>query len=205
MVSDETRSMTAEWQQAEPQAPRSARYRPWLWPSRLLWRLGRGVSPGLWLANYFFQRVLRINGNVPWPVHFTSYVTGRIRIGRNVWKSFAVSGGCYIQGGNGIEIGHDSIFAPGIKIISANHAREEYSRWLPAPPIRIGQRCWIGTNAVILPGVQLDDDVIVGAGAVVAKSFSSGSVLVGVPARSLDQRGAPPNERVDAPVALDCH
>nr|WP_240893989.1 acyltransferase [Limisphaera ngatamarikiensis] len=172
-----------------PTCPTSVppRSRWWTRPFRLLSRLTDPVPINLWIVNVFFQRILQINGSIPWQVHFTSRVTGNITIGRNVWKSFALSGGCYIQGINGVEIGDDTIFAPGVKIISANHDPRDYSRWIPAPPIRIGKRCWIGANAVILPGVQLGDDVIVGAGAVVTKSFPSGSVLVGVPARPLER------------------
>lgn len=121
-------------------------------------------------------------------VHFTSRVAGDVRIGRNVWRSFALSGGCYVQGGSGIEIGDDTRFAPGVKIISANHDPDDLGKYLPSPPIRIGRRCWIGANAVILPGVELGDRVTVGAGAVVTKSFPAGSVLVGVPARCIRQR-----------------
>ena len=121
-------------------------------------------------------------------VHFTSRVTGRIIIGKNVWESFAVSGSCYIQGGNGITIGDDTIFAPGVKIISANHDLNDFSKWEEADQITIGKRCWIGANAVILPGVQLGDDVIVGAGAVVTKSFPSSSVIAGVPAKDISKR-----------------
>ena len=93
------------------------------------------------------------------------------------------SGGCYIQGGNGIEIGDGTIFAPGVKVISANHDPKDLKHWLPDRPIRIGNSCWIGANAVILPRVELGDNVIVGAGAVVTKSFPSNVVLVGNPAR----------------------
>jgi len=153
-----------------------------IWPWFLLARFTSPIPPGLWLVNVFIQRILRINGNVPWMMHFTSYASGHIQVGKNVWKSFALSGGCYIQSGNGMELGDDTIFAPGVKIISANHRAGDLDRWDPAEPIRIGKRCWIGSNAVILPGVQLGDDVIVGAGAVVTKSFPSGSVIVGVPA-----------------------
>lgn len=119
-------------------------------------------------------------------VHFTSRVIGDISIGRNVWISFAVSGGCYIQGGNGIEIGDDTIFAPGVKIISANHDKNDF-KWIKDNPIKIGKRCWIGANAVILPGVILGNEVIVGAGAIVTKSFPDRSLLAGVPARIVDQ------------------
>lgn len=163
---------------------------PWRWPGLLAGRLTEPVPPGLWLANAFFQRVLRINAGVPWMVHFTSYVSGRVTIGRNVWVSFAVSGGCYVQGGNGVEIGDDTIFAPGVKIVSANHDRQNLQTWSPADPVRIGRRCWLGANTVILPGVQLGDGCTVAAGAVVTKSFSAGSTIGGVPAKLL--AGPPP-------------
>jgi len=120
-------------------------------------------------------------------VHFTSRAEGKISIGRNVWKSFAFSGGCYIQGRNGVTIGDDTRFAPGVKIISANHDPHDLSKWQDTQPITIGKRCWIGVNAVILPGVQLEDDVVVGAGAVVTNSFPRGSVIAGVPARVISR------------------
>ena len=153
------------------------------------------VSPlpfGLLIINFIFQRILRINGDVPWMVHFTSKVTGpeRIEIGKDVWISFASSGGCYIQGGrNPIKIGDDTIFAPGIKIISANHDHKDFNLQIEAESIEIGKHCWIGANAVILPGVKLGDRAIVGAGAVVTKSFPEDALLVGVPARNIAKEG----------------
>jgi acetyltransferase-like isoleucine patch superfamily enzyme len=169
----------------------SGRFRPWLWPSRSLRRKTNPIPPGLWLVNMFFQRILDINNDIPWMVHFTSSVTGNIKIGKNVWISFAVSGGCYIQGINGIEIEDDTIFAPGVKIISANHDARNFNKSLPAKPIKIGKRCWIAANAVILPGVRLDDNVIVAAGAVVNKSFESNSIIAGVPAKIITQVSHP--------------
>lgn len=118
-------------------------------------------------------------------VHFTSAVRGDIQIGKDVWMSFATSGGCYIQGNNGIRIGDDTIFAPGVKIISANHDFDNFNSWSKESPVVIGRHCWIGANAVILPGVVLGDNVVVAAGAVVTKSFPEGSMVAGVPARLL--------------------
>ncbi|MEI6610526.1 MAG: acyltransferase [Deltaproteobacteria bacterium] len=168
---------------------KSGRYRPWLWPARFLNRLTKPIPVGLWLVNFFFQRILGINNNVPWMVNFTSRVEGKISIGRNVWISFAVSGGCYIQGVNGIEISDDTIFAPGVKIISANHCKDNFVRWEDAPPVCIGKRCWIGANTVILAGVTLGDDCIVGAGSVVRDNFSNNSIIAGVPAKNIAING----------------
>lgn len=161
---------------------------PWL--LRLVRRIKHPTSPvplGVWLANSFFQRILRINGDVPWMVHYTSCVTKpeNITIGANVWRSFAISGGCYIQAINGIEIGDDTIFAPGVKMISANHNPQDLHHWIQGEPIEIGRDCWIGANAVILPGVRLGCRCVVGAGAVVTRSFDACSIVAGVPAKKI--------------------
>jgi len=161
------------------------------------------------VPNFLFQRVLGVNRRCRWPVHFTSQVVApeRITLGRRSARSFAVSGGCYIQALNGIEIGDDVLFAPGVKIISANHRPGDLDHHDPAPPVRIGDRCWIGANAVILPGVTLGRGVVVGAGAVVTRSFPDGVVIAGVPARTVrhleDVPGKEPENSAPAPAAAE--
>lgn len=62
-----------------------------------------------------------------------------------------------------------------------------------AAPIRIGQRVWCGTRVTICAGVEIGDDVIIGAGSVVTKSLPSNCIAYGVPAkpvRPLDRAGA---------------
>nr|WP_303234909.1 DapH/DapD/GlmU-related protein [Methanosphaera cuniculi] len=46
----------------------------------------------------------------------------------------------------------------------------------------MGKRCWIGTNAIILPGVTIGDNVIVAAGSVVTKDIPDNMIVGGVPA-----------------------
>jgi acetyltransferase-like isoleucine patch superfamily enzyme len=158
------------------------------------------LSAALRLTNFFFQRVVGINSNCPWQVHFTSVVSDpqNIKVHPSVYLSFAVSGNCYIQGKNGIEIGEGTIFAPGVRIISANHSPGNLDTHEKDPPVRIGRNCWIAVNAVILPGVTIEDNVVVGAGSVVTKSFSEGSVIAGVPARLIRTVGSP-----QEPVVLE--
>ena len=120
-------------------------------------------------------------------VNFTSRVSGHITIGAGVDRSFAVSGGCYVQALNGVIINDGTIFGPGVKIISSNHDRTNLDRKIPTRPIVIGSKCWIGANAVILAGVELGDRVVVAAGAVVTKCFPSDSVIGGVPARAISK------------------
>ena len=73
---------------------------------------------------------------------------------------------------------------PGVKLISANHDLNDYDRHIECQPIIIGDNCWLGANAIILPGVKLGNHVVIAAGAVVAKSFEQHDILLaGVPAR----------------------
>lgn len=162
-------------------------FRFWLWPIRLISKFWKHpVPPGLWMINKFYQSVLDINNDIPWMVHFTSKVVGDIEIGENVWKSFALSGGCYIQAANGLYIGDNTIFAAGVRIISANHKLNDFNIFERSQPIIVGNNCWIGANAVILPGVHLGDNVIVAAGAVVTKSFPSNTIVGGIPAKKIN-------------------
>ena len=55
-------------------------------------------------------------------------------------------------------------------------------------PVAIGDDVWLGTRAIILPGVSLGSHCIVGAGAVVTKSFPDYAIVAGVPARILRMR-----------------
>ena len=138
---------------------------------------------GYYAADLFFRKILRQNGDTPWAVHFTSKVIFPSRIKRGTGVYPGDSPNNYIEASNGIEIGDYTNLGPGVGLISANHNLIDNSIHDPAPPIKIGSFCWIGMNAVILPGVELGDFTIVGAGAVVSSSFPQGyCVLGGVPA-----------------------
>lgn len=92
-----------------------------------------------------------------------------------------------------ITIGDDCVMGPDVVIMATSHGYDRVD--LPIrlqggheKPIRIGNDVWIGTRAILLPGVELGDHCIVGAGSVVTKSFPPYSVLGGVPARLLRSR-----------------
>ena len=130
------------------------------------------------------------NRGVWWPVHPSSIVIHpeRIKLGKGTRPGY--SNAVYVQADNGIEFGDLVAIAPGVSIISANHDLKNMFEHVPGPPLKIGNNCWIGTRAVILPGVELGDYVVVGAGAVVTKSFPSAVMIAGVPAqiiRRLDE------------------
>jgi acetyltransferase-like isoleucine patch superfamily enzyme len=122
--------------------------------------------------------------HVYWPVHFTSVVQCPERIRVGIDSAPGLAPGCYIQANNGIEIGDYRLIAPNVGLISADHSPFNIKSHESVIPIRIGNYCWVGMNAVVLPSVQLGDHTIVGAGAIVTKSFPDGyCVIAGNPAR----------------------
>ncbi|WP_462248664.1 acyltransferase [Ferruginibacter sp.] len=146
--------------------------------------LRKDVGINFYIADFFYRRILRQNADTPWAVHFTStvYFPKKISRGKNVYPGD--SPGNYIEASNGIVIGDYTNIGPNVGIISANHNLIDNAVVDTAAPIKIGNFCWIGMNAVILPGVELGDFTIVGAGTVVTKSFAEGyCVLGGTPAQ----------------------
>ncbi|MDZ4111505.1 MAG: sugar O-acetyltransferase [Brevundimonas sp.] len=105
-----------------------------------------------------------------------------IRLGRNVFLNF----NCVILDVCEVDIGDGTQIGPGVQILTADHPREAAERAAGIEfgrPIVIGFNVWIGGGALILPGVTIGDDAIVGAGAVVTRDIPAGATAVGNPAR----------------------
>lgn len=142
------------------------------------------------LQYFFFQKILRINADAKWPVHWSSVVGPVENVIINSEKGKisqpwpGVGPGNYIQAINKIIIGKMVYIGPGVKIISADHNVNNFDQHDYCSPIIIEDYCWLGANSVILKGVVLGRHTVVGAGAVVTKSFPQGyCVLVGNPAK----------------------
>lgn len=103
-----------------------------------------------------------------------------ITIGKNVF----INSGCCFQDQGGIEIGDGSLIGQQVVIATLNHGQSPQDRqsMLPAKVV-IGRNVWIGAHATVLPGVNIGDNSIIGAGAVVNKDVPANCVAAGVPAK----------------------
>ena len=87
-----------------------------------------------------------------------------------------------------IVIGKGTYIAPNVGIITTNHDIYNLDDHVQGKDVIIGQKCWIGMNSVILPGVELGEHTIVGAGSIVTKSFKEGHcIIAGNPARIIKE------------------
>jgi len=93
---------------------------------------------------------------------------------------------CTIFDNNEVRIGHHVMIGPVVQIYTAAHPLQAETRiqgWEVAKPIVIEDNVWIGGGAIILPGVRIGHNAVVGAGAVVPRSVPANTVVAGNPAR----------------------
>jgi len=113
-----------------------------------------------------------------------------ITIGKNTFINF----NCLLLDGAEIVIGDAVILSPGVKVLTSSHPIEPHKRGfydesgtfvceLQAKPIVINDHAWIGAGSTVLPGVEIGENSVIGAGSVVTKSIPPNVVAMGNPCR----------------------
>ena len=107
-----------------------------------------------------------------------------VKIGENFYSNHNLT---LVDGGQ-ITFGDNVFIAPNCVFTTAGHAldTEQRNRGLEfAYPITVGDNVWFGAGVIVLPGVSIGSDTVIGAGSVVTKDIPSGVVAVGNPCRVL--------------------
>ena len=89
-----------------------------------------------------------------------------------------------------ITIGEDVQLGPNVQLLTPTHPLEAQARregWETGLPITIGDGAWLGGGVIVVPGVSIGENTVVGAGAVVTKDLPAGVLAVGNPARVIRQ------------------
>ncbi|MDF3838763.1 acyltransferase [Cupriavidus basilensis] len=152
---------------------------------------GKHFDPGfagfVWaLRSLWVKNILRLSSPRTFPTGLTCHVS----VSDNIFfhpddlNNFQ-SPGTYFQNFKGcIHIGRGTYIGPNVGIITANHKLGDLDAHDNSQDVVIGDKCWIGMNAVILPGVVLGSGTVVAAGSIVNKSFPDGDCVIGgVPAK----------------------
>ena len=155
-----------------------------------------------WLAQEAFQITAELNGSYHTPEEiraliekltekpldnsfsllppFYSECGKNITIGKNVFINI----GCHFQDWGGVYIGDGVLIGSYVVLATINHDFDPAKRGDNlSSPIHIGNKVWIGSHATILPGVIIEDNAIIAAGAVVTKNVPENAVVGGVPAK----------------------
>lgn len=111
----------------------------------------------------------------------------RVSVGRNTTIGF----NSIIMASQKIEISDNVMIAPNVYIVDSNHGTNHLKPFNEqdniSSPIQIGSNVWIGAGAIILAGVKIPDNTIIGAGALVNKPIENSGIYVGMPAKRMIQ------------------
>jgi len=161
---------------------------------------------GMGLSNFLYRKLYSLRNKVNgWEI---KHLTDRMNVGENfrlcrypkidapekifVEDNVIINEGVTIMAHGGVEIGEWTMISTNVAIITVNHdysllGKDAWNSHIVAP-VKIGRNVWIGSNAVILPGVTIGDMTIIGAGSVVTKDIPANSIAVGNPARVVRKR-----------------
>ena len=102
----------------------------------------------------------------------------QLRIGEMVFINHSLC----VSAAAGIEIEDEVQIAPQVTILTVNHDLKDKTI-VKCSPVYIKKNAWIGARAIILPGVTIGENAVVGAGSVVTKDVPANTVVVGNPAK----------------------
>ena len=117
------------------------------------------------------------------PLH-SNWGGRNVHLGKFVYCNFNVT---FVDDTH-IYIGDYTMLAPNVVIATAAHPilpelrEKQYQFNLP---VHIGRNCWLGAGVIVLPGVTIGDNTVIGAGSVVTKDIPANVVAVGNPCRVL--------------------
>lgn len=121
------------------------------------------------------------------PLH-SNWGGRHVHFGKNVYANFNLT----LVDDTHIYVGDHTMIGPNVTLATAGHPilpalREEVYQF--NLPVRIGRNCWLGAGVIVLPGITIGDNTVVGAGSVVTRDLPSGVVAAGNPCRVLREIG----------------
>lgn len=111
-----------------------------------------------------------------------------VHFGKDVYANFNLT----MVDDTHIYVGDNTMFGPNVTVATAGHPILPQLRdigYQYNSPVYIGRNCWLGAGVVVLPGITIGDNTVVGAGSVVTKNLPANVVAVGNPCRVLREIG----------------
>lgn len=107
-----------------------------------------------------------------------------VHFGKGVYANFNLT----LVDDTHIYVGDHTLFGPNVTVATAGHPvlpelREKGYQY--NAPVKIGKNCWLGAGVIVLPGITIGDNVVIGAGSVVTKDLPDNVVAVGTPCKVL--------------------
>ena len=118
------------------------------------------------------------------PPFHANWAGHHVHFGKGVYANFNLT----LVDDTHIYVGDYTMFGPNVTVATAGHPILPESRqqgYQYNAPVHIGKNCWLGSGVIVLPGVTIGDNVVVGAGSIVTKDLPDNVVAVGNPCKVL--------------------
>lgn len=116
------------------------------------------------------------------PPLYANFGGAHVHFGNNVYANFGLT----LVDDTHVYVGDSTMFGPHVTVATAGHPILPELRargYQFNAPVRIGRNCWIGAGAILLPGVTVGDNSVIGAGSVVTGDVPANVVAFGNPCR----------------------
>ena len=148
-----------------------------------------GLIPSHHIRNFIYRRIFLVQMEQKAIIYWGAEIRchGKLKIG----KGSIIGDKALLDARNGISIGKNVSFSSNISIYTEQHDHRDpmfRCNSSDAFSVNIGDRAWIGPNAIILHGVHIGEGAVVAAGSVVTKDVPPFTIVAGVPARKIGLR-----------------
>lgn len=136
------------------------------------------------LKKCFFKTIygkkVSFGSKVTWRRNFSLVIGPKayIKIGNNSFFNHE----CTLDATTGIEIGEGTLFGENVKVYDHNHRFNDFDKLIKeqgysSKKIVIGNHCWVGSNTVILKGVHIGDNCVIGAGCIISTDIPKNTIV----------------------------
>jgi maltose O-acetyltransferase len=136
----------------------------------------------LWVYRHVLRMQIGKNSSFHWRGAF--FAPHKLAIGANS----IIGNDAFLDARRGINIGDNVNIGGHVQIFTLEHDPQDSEFGIQGGPVEIGDRAYVATRSMILPGVRIGEGAVVAAGAVVTKDVENYAIVAGVPARKISER-----------------
>lgn len=137
-------------------------------------------SPVFAVKHYYYRKKLKVE---QLDIYFPIFISNidNLELGENC----AINSFVHIWANEKVTIGENSMIAAHVQIFTSTHdyRYKPYRSQRVDSPITIGNNVWVGSGAIIMPGITIGNNSVIGAGSVVTRDIPANSLAYGVPAK----------------------
>lgn len=150
----------------------------WLWPQYRRPKQGYAKNYQIIKQYFFWQKLMRVNSSVPWPVDFRSKIVDWPKIEKGICCDPGDNPGIYINAAGGLKLGNNVNIGQNTTLTTTNHYKYDHRKLSHTKGIVIGDNVWIGANVSIVAGSKIGNNVTIGAGCFITGEIPDNCTVV---------------------------